>query len=115
MLEYLFDQIVDDVPVIPGEPGNETGNVLAALERERCQLQRCCPPFSTLLQRRDIYGGKVQSCHLGEVSRSLLRRKTQLGCAELDQFSAHPPTGQWQLGVRARADHDMDAGRQVFQ
>ncbi|MET3952458.1 hypothetical protein [Arthrobacter sp. UYEF36] len=114
-LKYLFDQVVDNVPVIPGEPGNKTGNVPAALERESCQLQRCYPPLRTLPQRLDVYGGKIQSCYVIEVGGSLLRCKAQLRCTELDKFAAHPPTGQRQLGVSARADHNVDVGRKVVK
>ena len=36
----LLGQVVDDVAVVTGEPGDEGGGVVAALHRERRQLER---------------------------------------------------------------------------
>ena len=52
VLQHLLDQVVDDVPVVPGEPGDEAGDVVAALERERSELKRGNPPLRSLLQSR---------------------------------------------------------------
>src|SRR5664279_4033640 len=48
-LQDLFDQVVDDVSVVPGEACDESGDVVSALHRERCQLERGDPPFGTPL------------------------------------------------------------------
>ena len=37
-LEYLLDQIVDDVPVVSGEGSNEPGRILAPPHRECGEL-----------------------------------------------------------------------------
>jgi hypothetical protein len=34
--EYLLDQVIDDIAVVPGEPGDEVGDVVASLHRKRC-------------------------------------------------------------------------------
>ena len=44
-LQHLLDQVVDDVPVIPREAGDEAGDVVAPLHRQRRQLKRGDPPF----------------------------------------------------------------------
>ena len=53
-LQDLLDQVVDDVPVVPGEAGDEAGDVVSPLHRERRQLERGDPPFGAPLQRCDI-------------------------------------------------------------
>ena len=50
MRQHLLDQIVDEVPVVAGEPGDEAARVLAALQGERGELQRGDPPLGPLLQ-----------------------------------------------------------------
>ena len=115
VLQHLLDQVVDDVPVVPGEPGDEAADVVAPLEGERSELQRGDPPLRPLLQGRDVGRGQVQSRHLVEVRGGLLGREAQVGGTDLDQLAAHPPTGQWQVGVGAGADHDVHVGRKVLQ
>jgi hypothetical protein len=43
-LQDLLDQVVDDVAVVSGEAGDEAGGVVAALQGQRCQLERGDPP-----------------------------------------------------------------------
>ena len=52
-VQDLVDQVVDDVAVVPGESRDEAGDVVAALDRERCQLEGGDPPFGPRLQRDD--------------------------------------------------------------
>ena len=53
-LQDLLGEVVDDVPVIPGEAVDEAGDVVSPLHRERRQLERGDPPFGAPLQCRDI-------------------------------------------------------------
>ena len=53
-VQDLVDQVVDDVAVVPGKPGDEAGDVVAALDRERRQLQGGDPALGPPLQRDDI-------------------------------------------------------------
>ena len=50
-LQHLLDEVVDDVPVVAGEAGDEAGDVVAALHRQRRQLQRGDPALGAPLQR----------------------------------------------------------------
>ena len=86
-LQDLFDQVVDDVAVVPGEAGDEAGDVVSALHRERRQLDRRDPPFGPPLQRCDVLRGQVESHHLVEVRRGLVGREPQIGGADLDEFA----------------------------
>ena len=58
-LQHLLDQVVDDVAVVPGEPGDEAGDVVPSLHRERGQLQRGDPALGALLQRGHVLGASA--------------------------------------------------------
>ena len=53
-LQHLLDQVVDDVPVVSGEAGDEAGDVVPALHRERRQLERRDPALGAPLQGGDV-------------------------------------------------------------
>ena len=60
-------------------------------------------------------GGEIQAGRLVEVRGGLVGGEAQVGGPDLDQFAAHPPPGQRQIGVGAGADHDVHVGRKVLQ
>ena len=66
-LQDLFDQVVDDVAVVPGKAGDEAGHVVTSLDGKRRQLQRGDPAFGPPLQRGHILRRQVQTHHLVEV------------------------------------------------
>jgi hypothetical protein len=115
MLQHLLDQVVDDVPVVPGEPGDEAADVVAPLDRERSKLKRGNPPLRSLLQSREVLRGEVQSGNLVEVRGGLVGREAQIRSTDLDQLPVRAPTRQWQIGVDARADHHVHVWRKVLQ
>ena len=49
-LQDLLDEVVDDVPVVPGEAGDEAGHVLAPGHRQGGELQRGDPPLGPPLE-----------------------------------------------------------------
>ena len=53
-VQDLVGQVVDDVPVVAGKSGDEVGDVVTALDRERGQLQGGDPALRPPLQRDDI-------------------------------------------------------------
>ena len=53
-LQDLLDQVVDDVAVVAGEAGDEAGDVVAALHRQRRQLEGGDPALGPALQRGDV-------------------------------------------------------------
>ena len=53
-LQDLTDQVVDDVPVVAREAGDEAGDVSSSLHRQRCQLERGDPSFGASLQSGDV-------------------------------------------------------------
>ncbi len=115
VFQHLLDQVVDDVAVVPGEPGNETGGVVAPLEGERSELKGGNPSLRSLSQSRHFLRGQAQPRHPVEIGGCLLGRKAQLRGTDLDELSANPPAGQWQIRVGARADHDVNVWRKVAQ
>ena len=114
-LQDLLGQVVDDVPVVPGEAGDERGDVLSSLHRERRQLERGDPPFGAPLQRGDILCRQRQSHHLVEVRRGLRGREAQVGGADLDELAARSQPRQRQRRVGAAGDHQVYLRGQVLQ
>ena len=58
-LHHLLDEVVDDVAVVPGEAGDEVRGVVAALHRQRGQLERGDPALGASLERRDVGRGRA--------------------------------------------------------
>ena len=111
--EHLLDEVVDEVPVGPGELGDETAGVLAPLDRECGELERGDPPLGAFLEGLDVPGCESESRDLGKVLGRLVEGEPQVGGTDLNQLPAHPPASQWQVRVGAAAQHDVDVGRQV--
>ena len=114
-LQHLLDQVVDDVAVVPREAGDEPGDVVSSLHRQRRQLQGGDPPFGTPLQRRHVRGRQLQAHHLVEVRRSLVRREPQVGGTDLDQLATRSQPRQRQRRVSAAGDHEVQPRRQVVE
>ena len=108
-LQDLLDQVVDDVAVVPGEAGDEAGDVVAPLHRERRQLERGDPAFGAPLQRGDVLRRQLQPHHLVEVRGGLVGREAQVGRADLDELAARAQAGQRQRRVGAAGDHQVHA------
>ena len=58
-VEDLFDEVVDDEPVVAGEPGDERLRVVTAPERQCGQLQGGDPTLGALLECGDVVGGQA--------------------------------------------------------
>jgi hypothetical protein len=114
MAQHFLDQVVDDVAVIAGEPGDEAAHVRAPLKGQSSQLQRGDPSLRPRFQGGHVRHGEVESGDLVEVRRGLVGREAQVGCPDLHQLTAHPPTRQGQLRVGACAEHDVHGRRQVL-
>ena len=114
-LQDLLDQVVDDVAVVPGEAGDEAGDVVSPLHRERRQLERGDPPLGAPLQRCDVLCRQRQSHHPVEVRRGLVGREAQIGGADLDELATPSQPRQRQRRVGAAGDHQVDLRGQVLQ
>ena len=111
--QHLLDEVVDEIPVSPGELGDEAADVLAPTDRQRRELQRGDPPLGAFLEGLDVLGRQAYPDVPGEVLGRLVEGEPQVGGADLDQLPAHPPSSQRQVRVGAGAQHDMDVGGQV--
>ena len=98
MLEHLFGQVVQDVPVAAGERGDEAVDVAASAQRQAGQLQPGRPAFGPRGQRR---GHRVRQRRTGPRSagrgrdllqqrRRLPRREPQFRGAQLGQLLLMP-------------------------
>ncbi len=108
----LFDEVVDDMAVVTGEPVDEPRGVLAPLERQGGQLQRGGPPLGPALQRADLGSGQLEA-HRVEVGRRLLLGEPQVGRAHLDELAPGPQPWQRQGRVRTGRDDEAQLGWQV--
>ena len=72
-LQHLLAQVVDDVTIIAREAGDEAGDVVSPLHRQRRQLERGDPALGTSLQRGHVPRRQLQAHHLVEVRRGLIR------------------------------------------
>ena len=114
-LQDLFDQVVDDVAVIPGEPRDESGDVVSALHRQCRQLDRRDPAFGTHLERCDIRRRQFEPHHAVEVRRGLVGREAQVGGADLDEFAPPAQPRERQRGIGAAGEHQVDLRGKVLQ
>ncbi len=114
-IEHLVDQVVDDVAVVARESGDEPGDVVAALHRQRGQLQRGDPAFGAPLQVCDVERCEHQSHRFREVSRGFVERETQFGSTDLDEFTDERAAGQavaqGQPGCRSLSAGSRAGGR----
>ena len=53
-VEHLPDEVVEDEAVVAGELGDEAGDVLSALHRERRELQRGDPSLGASFEHLDV-------------------------------------------------------------
>ena len=83
-VEDLVDEVVDDVPVVAGEPGDERGRVVAAPQRERGELQRGDPALGAGLERGHVGGGERKAVDVVEVGGPPRLGEAQVGGADLD-------------------------------
>ena len=113
-LQDLPDQVVDDVPVVAREAGDEAGDVSSSLHRQRCQLERGDPSFGASLQSGDVGGRQLQSHHLVEIGRGLVEREAQIIGPDLDEFAPGSKARQRQRGVGPTGDDQPDRGREVL-
>ena len=111
--EHLLDEVVDDVAVVTGEPGDEARDVRAALQRDGGQLERGDPPLGAVLEGAHLLGGEPHAGGLVEVGRGLAGGEPQVDGPHLDELAAGPPPRQWQVGVGAGAEHDVHVRGQV--
>ena len=114
-LQHLLDEIVDDVPVVPGELGDESTDVRPTLHRDRGELKRSDPAFGPALQRGDVIRGEVQAGDVVEVGGNFVGGEAQVGGADLDQFTAGPEPRQRQQRVGSAADHQVNVRWEVLE
>ncbi len=88
--EDLLDEVVDDVAVVAREAGDEAGDVVAALERQRRQLQGGDPALRASPQGREVVRPQIQRHDVVQVGRHLGRREAEVGRADLDELAARP-------------------------
>ena len=113
-LQDLADQVVDDEAVVAREAGDEAGDVVSSLHRERRELERRDPAFGAPLQRGDIARRQLQSHHFVEIGRGFVEREAKIGGPDLDEFAAGSEARQRQRRVGPAGDDQPDLRREVL-
>lgn len=83
-MQYLFDQVIHDVPVVTGEPSDEPGHVLSARHRQGGKLKCGDPALGAPLEGKHVLCGEPQAHHVVEVGRGLVAGEAQVRGAHLD-------------------------------
>ena len=107
-VEHLLDEVVDDEAVVAGEVLDEPVDVVAALQRQRRELERSDPALGSGTERVDVTGGEVQTHRVVEVRRCLVVRESQVRGANLRQLPAGPETPQWERRVGSAGEHEVE-------
>ena len=113
VLQHLLDQVVDDVSVVSGEPGDEIGDVISTAHRESRQLERRDPSLRAIVERGDLLRRQRQPHRAGEIVRRLFRGEPQVCRAYLDQITASPQPSEGKWRISAARQHQVDVRRQV--
>ena len=113
VLQHLLHQVVDDVSVVPGEPGDEIRDVVPTAHREGGKLERGDPSLRAIVERRDLLRRQRQPHRAGEIVRRLLRGEPQVGRANLDQITASPQASEGKWRISAARQHQVDVRRHV--
>ena len=98
----------------PAKPAMKDGDVVAALHRERRELQGGDPSLGAGFEHVDVRRGDRQAHRVVEVDGGLVGGEAKVGGADLEQLAARPQAGQRQGRVGAAGDHEVDLRRQVL-
>ena len=82
LVEYLFDEVVDDEPVASGEGTYEGGDVRGLAHGERGQLKARDPAFGAGLEGCDVLSCERQACGVHEELGRFIGCEAQVGCAQ---------------------------------
>jgi hypothetical protein len=114
-VEHLLHEVVDDEPIVAGEARDEPTDVVAALHRQRRELQRRDPSLGTGFERVDVGRAQRQTHRLVEVARGFVRGEAQVGGANLAELAAGAQARQGQRRVGAAREHEVHVRCAVFE
>ncbi len=114
-LQDLFGQVVDDVAVVPGEAGDEAGDVVATLHRKSSELERGYPSLGAFFQSSHVLPCELQSHGPVEVGSGLGGGEPQVCRTDLDQFSTGAQPGDRERGIGTAGNHQVKLWRQVIE
>ena len=114
-LEHLLGEVVDDEAVVAGEARDEPAGVVAALHRQRGELQRGDPPLGSSFESVDVVRRQVQAHRVVEVGGGLVGGEPQVGGTDLEQLAPSAKARQRQRRIGPTAEHQVDLRRQVLQ
>ena len=95
----LFNKVVQDKPMTPGERLDEPGRIILFLNGERRQLQTGHPALSPLLERLHVSRTQAESHAFVEKLVDLFSNKSQVGSTYLVQLARGAQAGKRQSGI----------------
>ena len=114
-LEHFSSEVVDDVPVVAGERGDERRTVLPPPEGQRGEIEARGPAFSTHVEAHDVARLEGEAEDSIEKLSRLLGPETEVSGAELEQLSTGTQAPQREGGVRPRRDHEAEGRRGMVE
>ena len=94
---------------------HELPDILAALHRQRGQLQTGDPALSPPLEGGDILRRKVKLHHLPQKAACLFLRELEITLPDVSDLSARTQAGQRQGGIFTSGNDQVHLGRLVLQ
>ena len=86
--QHLVDEVVDHMPVVTGERGDEPADVVAPLQRQGGELQGRGPSLGACLEGRHVVWCHYELADVGQVRRRLVDREAQVLGADLHKLAA---------------------------
>ena len=114
-VQDLVDEVVHDVAMGAGHPGDQARHVSASLEGDGDQLQPDDPALGAGLEGRHVPGAEVQAHHSVQERLGFFEGEEEVGAADLDQLIARPQTAEGQRRVGARGDDEVHLRGQVAE
>jgi hypothetical protein len=111
----LLAEVVDDMPVITGEPHDELVPVGAAAQRQPGEIHRRRPTFRTLMQRGHILVRELQTEEPVEQRPGFGARKAQLIGINLHELAPGPQARNLKRRLRPRRDRHADKSGEVVE
>ena len=114
-IQDLLDEVVDDVPVVPGELRDERARVGSPADRQGRELQGRDPAFGPSLEDRDVARRQPQAHRAVEVRLGFVFGEPQIRGADLDQVPARAKSSQGEGRICARDENHMELWRRVVE
>src|SRR5687767_647881 len=113
-MQQLGPEVVDHVPMTPGEGCHANAGIWGALECERRELQAGRPAFRALVQGGQVAWVELYFGPVVQENGRLLLGKTQVGGVQLAQLVACCQPGERERRILGGREDKLQGGRKVL-